>query len=449
MQTKKANRQQRMVLLPPLEEYVPSDHRLKRLNRVLDLRFVHEAVRERYCQNNGRGSVDPEVIIRLFLLQAIEGIGEVRELMRQVRVNLAYRWFIGYELDESLPDHSTLSKALDRFGDEVFNELFSRSIAQCQKSGLIEGKVLHVDATTIRADIDKDKVNQAGSSDQDARYGRFPDGTIKPGYKQQTVVDNANRVVVGLEVFAANRAEGVDAVGIVDVVREEVGLSPEVVCADGAYASGANRGAFEARDIRLVSPPPQAKTYTGDGYYTVEDFAYDEIKDQFVCPAGACLQCVSTERKRGRRSYQAGRSVCRQCPRRSECTPGKYRTVKVTAHHAALIRLRADSRSEDFQQLYRSRGPGIEGVFAEAKQRHGLRRAWRRGLTKMRIQCLLIAAVINFKRLITLFTPDSASVRFNYALIRLLWTLLIATEWLFPPITAMQPKYPQNAPASA
>lgn len=445
MQTKKDNQQQRMVLLPPLEEYVPSDHRLKRLQRVLDLSFVHEAVRERYCQNNGRGSIDPEVIIRLFLLQAIEGIGEVRELMRQVQVNLAYRWFIGYELDEKLPDHSTLSKALDRFGDEVFNELFRRSIAQCRKSGLLAGKVLHVDATTIRADLDKNKVNQPESGDGDARYGRFPDGTLQPGYKQQTVVDGEHRVVVGLEVFPANRPEGVDAVGIVDTVREEVGLCPEVVCADGAYASGANRAAFEERGLRLVSPPPQAKTYTGDEYYTVEDFAYDEIKDQFVCPAGACLRSVSTEKQRGRKLYQAKRSVCRQCPRRSKCTPGKYRTVKVTAHHAALMRLRADSKNEDFQQLYRSRAPGIEGVFAEAKQRHGLRRAWRRGLSKMRIQCLLIAAVINFKRLITLLTPNSASVRADYALIRLLSTLLIATEWLFSPITIRQPKHRQNA----
>jgi len=438
-----------MVLLPPLEEYVPSDHRLKRLQRVLDLSFVHEAVRERYCQNNGRGSVDPEVIIRLFLLQAIENIHEVRELMRQVQVNLAYRWFIGYELDEKVPDHSTLSKALDRFGDEVFDKLFARSIAQCCQSGLIEGRVLHVDATTIRADIDKDKVNQTGSSDKDARYGRFPDGTIRPGYKQQTVVDDAHRVVVGLEVFAANRAEGVDVVGIVDVVREEVGLCPEVVCADGAYASGGNRADLEAREIRLVSPPPQAKTYTGDGYYTVEDFGYDEIKDQFVCPAGACLRCVSTEKQRGRKLYQAERSVCRQCPRRSKCTPGKYRTVKVTAHHAALIRLRADSKTDDFQQLYRTRAPGIEGVFAEAKQWHGLRRAWRRGLSKMRIQCLLIAAVINFKRLITLLTLNAASLRVDYVLIQLLRTLLTAIAWLFTPIAFIQPKHPQKTLASA
>ncbi len=180
--------------------------------------------------------------------------------------------------------------------------------------------------------------------------------------------------MVGIEVRPANESEHDSAVAVIDEVIERLGSRPEVVCADGAYGSGVNMAALEERGVRLVSPPPQAKTYTGDGYYTVEDFAYDEIKDQFVCPAGACLRCVSTERKRGRRLYRAGHSVCRQCPRRSECTLGKYRTVKVTAHHAALMRLRADSESGDFQQLYRSRGPVIEGVFAEAKQRHGLRR---------------------------------------------------------------------------
>ncbi len=169
--------------------------------------FVHEAVRGRYCQDNGWPSIDPEVVIRLFLLQAIEGISHVRELMRQVHVNLAYRWFIGYDLDEELPDHPTLSRALDRFGDEVFDELFKRSISQCKSRGLIEGRVLHLDATTIRADIDRDRVGKADSPDPDARYGHFPDGRRLPGYKQQTVVDNQSRVVVGVSVAPANQAE--------------------------------------------------------------------------------------------------------------------------------------------------------------------------------------------------------------------------------------------------
>ena len=216
MQTKRELKQTRMMLLPPLEAFIPDDHPIRRINRVLDLSFVHEAVREHYCQDNGRPSIDPEVIIRLFLLQAIEGISHVRELMRQVQVDLAYRWFIGYDLDEELPDHSTLSRALDRFGDEVFDELFKRSISQCKASGLIEGRVLHIDATTIRADLDINRTGKDDSSDKDARFGHFPDGRRRPGYKQQTVVDGGKRVIVGLSVYPANRTEGDDAVDAID-----------------------------------------------------------------------------------------------------------------------------------------------------------------------------------------------------------------------------------------
>ena len=124
-------------------------------------------------------SVDPEVIIRLFLLQAILGIAHVRALMEEVHVNLACRLFIGYGMDEALPDHSTLSKARDRLGDEVFNRLFERSIAQCRASGLIEGKVLHVDTTTIRTDVEAYHVNQGTVPIAMPGLGSFP-GSARP-----------------------------------------------------------------------------------------------------------------------------------------------------------------------------------------------------------------------------------------------------------------------------
>ena len=136
--------------------------------------------------------------------------------MRQVQVNLAYRWFIGYELEEKLPDHSTLSKALDRFGDEVFNELFERSIAQCKRSGLIEGRVLHIDATTIRADIERERVRQPDSPDADARYGKFSGKRIVPGYKQHTIADGDSRVVLGVTETPSNGAESDEAPGVID-----------------------------------------------------------------------------------------------------------------------------------------------------------------------------------------------------------------------------------------
>ncbi|MBN2257591.1 MAG: transposase [Anaerolineaceae bacterium] len=402
MQSKRERLGLEMTLLPPLETLVPEDHHLRRLDRVLDLRFVHEAVRDRYCQDNGRPSVDPEVIFRLFLLQALEGIPHVRDLMRQVQVNLAYRWFIGYRMDEKLPDHSTLSRALDRLGDEVFDELFKRSIRQCQASGLIEGKVLHVDATTIRADIDANRVNHPNSSDKDARFGRFPGNKTRPGYKQHTIADGKKRVVVGVSVSPANTPEGKTLEALVDSASGELDTTPEAVCADSAYGSGRNRVAMDDRGIRLVSPPPKAKTYTGDSYFTTEDFRYDKDHDWFVCPADRYLQFLRIEKARGRREYRAHRSDCRMCPFKSQCTKSNRRTLKVSVHHQGLVELRADSKTDSFRRLYSSRAPVIEGIFGESKQWHSLGRAWRRGLCKMKVQCLLVAAVLNFKRLMSL-----------------------------------------------
>lgn len=399
----KDQRQSRMMLLPSLETFIPDDHPLRRLNRVLDLSFVHEAVREHYCQNNGRPSIDPEVIIRLFLIQAIDGIPYVRDLMRHVQVNLAYRWFIGYDLDEKLPDHSTLSKSLNRFGDEIFNELFKRSITQCKTSGLIEGKILHVDATTIRADVSNERVGNADSPDPDARFGRFPGGSIIPGYKQQTVVDNHKRVIVGLSVFPANQSEGEKAIDVIDEAVEQIGVKPEVVCADGSYGSGANKAAMEDRDIRLVSPPRTPYKHTSKEYFTTEDFEYDEVKDEFICPTGQLLTFIAEDKERGKRRYRCWRVVCKNCHLKDKCTRSSFRRLVVSADYAALKRLRSDSQTDSFRQLYRLRAPAVEGVFGEAKKWHSLGRAWRRGISKMFVQCALIAAVINFKRLASLF----------------------------------------------
>jgi transposase len=400
MQTKREKLGYEMMLLPPLEEFVPASDPLRKLNRVLDLSFVHVAVQDKYCADNGRPSLDPEVVLRLFVLQAFEGITSVRELMRQVHANLTYRWFIGYGLTEKVPDHSSLSKALDRLGDELFNALFSRSIAQCRSAGLIDGRVVHLDATVIRADLDACRVSHPASADPDARFGRGPGGRKIPAYKQQTVVDGASRVVLGIEVMAGNAPDQRHATEVVDQASRHLEQTPAVVCADSGYGTGANRAAMEQRGVRLVSPPQRvARRARGTGF-GVEHFAYDETRDVFICPAGQELRAVGGVRgPQWGRQYLGVRTVCGSCVLRSQCTTSCQRRLWVSSHYGALMRLRVDAQTEDFRAFYRARAPVIEGVFAEGKQWHGLRRAWRRGLSNMRMQCYLIGAVLNFKRL--------------------------------------------------
>jgi transposase len=140
-----------------LEELVPQDHFYRHLQKVLDLSFVYDLVRE-YYSVAGRPSVDPAVFFKLQLVMFFEDIRSERLLMRQVADRLSVRWYVGYDLDEPLPDHSTLSKIRTRYGLEVFRRFFEAIVEQCQQAKLIWGKEVYFDATQIEANADLDSL---------------------------------------------------------------------------------------------------------------------------------------------------------------------------------------------------------------------------------------------------------------------------------------------------
>ncbi len=140
-----------------LEELVPQDHFYRHLNQVLDLSFVYDLVRECYSVA-GRASIDPVVFFKLQLVMFFEDIRSERLLMRQVEDRLSVRWYVGYDLDESLPDHSTLSKIRTRYGLSVFRRFFEAIVEQCQKAKLIWGKDLYFDATKVEANASMESV---------------------------------------------------------------------------------------------------------------------------------------------------------------------------------------------------------------------------------------------------------------------------------------------------
>ena len=133
-----------------VEELVPQDHFYRHLHKVLDLSFVYDLVREHYSVA-GRPSIDPIVFFKLQLVMFFEDIRSERLLMRQVADRLSVRWYVGYDLDELLPDHSTLSKIRTRYGLSVFRDFFEAVVEQCQKAKLIWGKDLYFDATKVEA----------------------------------------------------------------------------------------------------------------------------------------------------------------------------------------------------------------------------------------------------------------------------------------------------------
>jgi len=140
-----------------VEQLVPHDHFYRHLERSLDLSFVREFVQKTYA-GGGRPSIDPIVFFKLQLVMFFEGIRSERQLMRHAADRLSVRWFLGYDLGESLPDHSSLTRIRTRYGLEVFRRFFDAIVEQCQEAGLVWGRELYVDGTKVAANAGKESV---------------------------------------------------------------------------------------------------------------------------------------------------------------------------------------------------------------------------------------------------------------------------------------------------
>jgi transposase len=136
-----------------LRDLIPNDHVLARIDRVLDLSWLRGEVSDRYCPDNGRPGIDPETAVRLMLAGFFVGIVHDRKLMREAAVNIAIRWFAGFGLTEKLPDHSSLTRIRQRWGEERFRHIFERTVLACVAAKIAKGEVLHIDASLIRADV--------------------------------------------------------------------------------------------------------------------------------------------------------------------------------------------------------------------------------------------------------------------------------------------------------
>jgi transposase len=140
-----------------LDLRVRADHPLREIRSAIDFGFVRAQV-ARFYGHNGNVSVDPEVILKLMFLLFWDNVKSERELMRMLPERLDYLWFLGFGLDDEIPDHSVLSKARARWGQEVFESLFVRTVQQCVDAGLVDGTKLHMDSSLVDADASRDAV---------------------------------------------------------------------------------------------------------------------------------------------------------------------------------------------------------------------------------------------------------------------------------------------------
>ena len=150
--------QPKLFIQIDIEKLIPHNHLLRKIDRILDLSFVRDLTKDYYCQSNGRPSIDPELFFRMILISYIFNINSDRKLCEELRYNLAYRWYCKLEIDSSTPDHFSISKIRDRYGEEVFQIFFDKIVDLCAKHGLVKGERIITDGTLIEANASIDSM---------------------------------------------------------------------------------------------------------------------------------------------------------------------------------------------------------------------------------------------------------------------------------------------------
>lgn len=410
-----------------LRDLIPDEHVLARVARVLDLSWLKGEVADLYCPDNGRPGIAPETAVRLMLAGFLVGIVHDRRLMREAAVNIAMRWFCGFGLTERLPDHSSLTRIRQRWGEQRFRRIFERTVAACVAAGIAKGEVVHLDASLIRADVswealssrwvekvgaENDPVDEA---ERDAKKtGKYkkvcttdPDATmatngrnrrLEPAYKQHTAVCDQAGVIVDVEVTTGEVNEGGELVPAIDRIETITGSHVAVATADAGYAYAKVYGDLERRKTAAVIPPKAEPIRSA---VPMRRFRYDARHDVLKCPRGRVLKAGRRE-KHGR-FFTSRAKDCRRCDMARLCLSGGRvnKAVVLGDDYPALLRARRRRQrwGKEEQATYTRHRWRVEGIHGEAKTRHGLARAVRRGLGNMKIQAYLTAAAINLKRL--------------------------------------------------
>lgn len=428
-----------------LENLVPTDHLLRKIEKYIDFSFVRALTEGLYCPDNGRPAIDPEVLFKMMFIGYLYGIRSERELVRQIQVNVAYRWFLGYKLQEKIPEAATISyNRIHRYRDagimeKVFNEILRQAI-QC---GLVGGKVVYTDSTHLKASANKHKYElkdlpispkaymaelDKAVDEEREKNGKKPldrddDGPpptrstkvsttdpesgymVRDGkpkgffYLDHRTVDRKKNIIVDTLVTPANVNDVDPLREVLDRVTDRLGKSPNYQGLDAGYYTSPICHELANRNIQGVIG---YRTWPGTGKYRPYRFQFVREWNVYICPEMNFLHYRTTSRD-GYNEYAASKCDCSRCPRRDKCLTdkSKFRVIRRHVWEDDRERVTLFTKTDKGKALYKARKETIERSYADSKELHGFRYCRFRGRTATQEQSYLTAAVQNMKKIAT------------------------------------------------
>lgn len=438
MLSKEQEKKRHQLLAVSMEDLVPEEHLVRKVDAVIDFNFIYPLVEHTYS-HTGRPSVDPVVLVKLVLLQYLFGIRSMRQTIKEVEANIAYRWFLGYDFFDKIPHFSTFGKNYaKRFAEtNVFEQIFYRILKQAADHGFIEEEVAFIDSTHVKANANKHKFNkkrvrketrayqdilekeinyvreQEGKkpfvwkepkeekdikiSRTDPESGYYVKGEREKqfAYSFHTACDK-NGFILETLVTPGNIHDSQMLIPLVQKLRNS--RKPSVVVMDAGYKTPFIAHYLWNNQMEAVLPYTRPKGK--DGFFTKRDFMYDEWLDAYHCPNDKLLSYVRLNRD-GYRMFRSNPSHCGACELRSTCTTNKKQEKWLLRHlWEPYLEKSEDLRfTERHKSFYRKRKETIERVFADAKEKHGMRYTTYRGLAKVTLQATLTFTAMNLKKL--------------------------------------------------
>ena len=426
-----------------LEELMPEKHFLRDLERCVDFSFIYDIVEPLYGRV-GRPSVDPVLLVKMLLLGYLYGIPSERKLEQEVRVNIAFRWFLGIDFDEPVPDHSTISQLRRRKfgGTTLFQDIFDEVVRKCMAAGLVSGKLLLTDSTHILANAAKEKREVIEVPDTPSEYVKkldrealeaglldepviYPEKTKtvtqsttdpesglmnRPGkpnafcYLNHQTSDAESGIITDVFVTPGNVNDCTPHASRLETQIDKFGFETEAVCADAGYDNSEVYDAMLKRGIRTYIPkkrkPNNAPSYA-EGFEP-EAFTYNPEEDAYICPQGKILAYSCYNKKGQKKRYQAARKDCSSCSCRQQCigSSKNSRMVERLLHEEARQEQAKNRNTPEYFAALRLRKIWCEGNFSHQKAEHNLRRTYKRGIERVTEQCLLSACAMNLIRLV-------------------------------------------------
>jgi transposase len=437
-----------------LDKVVPADHVVRQIDAILDLSWVHRELRP-YYSNTGRPSIDPVLMIRMLLVGYVFALRSERRLCSEVQVNLAYRWFCKLSVEDKIPDHSVFSRARhERFREsDALRRVFEGVVAMCIAARLVGGEAFSIDASLIKADVDKKKrapgdqpiawpkAEQAshavreyltaldtahskeenGEGDDGGSSGgrrRKPPKEVsltdpqatwvaRPGmdpffaYDANYLIDNKAGIIIDAEGTRANRVVEISVTRtMIERVARRFGLQPQRLAGDTVYGAVS---LLKWLVDRQITPhiPVWDKSARSDGTFSRADFVFDQERNVYVCPGGAQLTSTGNIDQGHIVYYRANKKDCSACSLKPRCTTAAVRKVTRDLNEDVRDSVRALAATDAFQQSRRERKK-VEMRFAHMKRVLRLDRLRLRGLSGARDEVLLTATAQNLRRLVKL-----------------------------------------------